>query len=364
MEIYIFVEILLLFLTIISNKKNRKVILYASVLLLFIILALHDGQEFTDFPNYIEFFQGKDGYYGSLTKRNGYNLELPYLYYCKFLRLFGTNAFVYILGYALTVFIPFYFLVKKYSSCPSVSVFFLFTLMAGQLYLFYSAVHRQMLASVFIIIVFFILHSKLKYRKTVIVILICLSCVSHSSTFFILPLLIYAFYNNKTYTVRNYIVYIIISMFIGLIFSANLNNIYYVMMDLLRNVDLLSRATVYTKAGNFIISDNTTLYTLLPISLTSIGIVFFTNKKERNTFFVKCLVLGTCTYNIFSTLPLINRTLTLVFLFAISGAIPSKILTDKKCKFVFIVIMSLNLFMAYRWYISPDFRLDFHFIWE
>ena len=83
MEIILISEIILFFFFLQYKKETRNKYFFFTCLILFILTGLHDGQENCDFPQYMNFFTGKDySMYGNLDKE--YELELPYYYYCKF----------------------------------------------------------------------------------------------------------------------------------------------------------------------------------------------------------------------------------------------------------------------------------------
>ena len=93
MSIYIFSEIVLFILSFLENRRNRFVVFITCTILLFVIFGLHNGQfnGVADYHNYLDFFIGKGSMYGELDYMYGYSLEMPYYYFCKFLRLFGKS---------------------------------------------------------------------------------------------------------------------------------------------------------------------------------------------------------------------------------------------------------------------------------
>lgn len=365
MYIFLVVEIFLFVLYVNCKKRNEKVLFWWSCALLFMMTALHDGNGNTeygyDFPQYMNFFQGKPSIYGNLD--SGYELEPVYAYFCRFLRLFGRSDFVYILGTALFFGCPFVYLVYKFSNNKPLSILLLFTILNSSTYLTFLAAHRQMTATTLLLICFILYNTQIKYKKPLIILLALGSLMAHSSSYIVIPLFVLVYYLKVSS--RKYVEWaIFVSMIIGLLFFSVMNNFFMTSMTFLSHFDELDRTTFYTL--NEIYENNkVSIFRLAPISILSILCVHYSTKKEFDSIYVKSLYTATIFKNMLGFVPLINRGFLLFFLLGIIGAVPSAINTNNRFKICMTVVVIIHIIAAYRDYLAPSFRLaPFHFIFE
>lgn len=375
MCIYFLFDLVFLFMSFVYNKRNKKIIFCISCILLFILLGLHNGTGDPkgygyDFPHYLNFFRGHMDMYGSVDHPESYELEMPYYYMCKFLRLFGNYDFIYIIGCALIYNIPFLYLVNHYSNNKPLSILLLFIVLNTTLHLFVVAAHRQMLGNTFFLLATILLLSKkninwkndkLKIVLSVLSLLIAL--LSHSSSYFILPILLFVFYikvNNKNII----LVILIISFILGIIASNIMLNYMKDIMLILGSFENIERTTIYLN-NDIYDSATSSFNALLPLTLLTLVFVYFSNKAEINSFFLKCLVMATIIINLFFSVPLISRSMTTLLLIGIAGSIPYAITRNKNARMCIFTVAMMMMYLAYKAYSSPSFRmLPFKFIWE
>lgn len=375
MCIFLYCDIFLLFLSIIYNKRNRNLIFFISFTILFLLLGLHDGTGDPkgygyDFPSYLNFFKGVTDIYGNVENLSTYTLEMPYYYMCKFLRIFGNYDLVYILGCALIFNLPFLYIVNKYSNNKPLSILLLFIIQNTSLHLMVLSVHRQMVSNTFFLLAVIILlnNSQINFKQDKLKILSCfifltIALFSHSSSYFILPILlgIYIIKINN----RNIILVMLITSFIlGIIASEIMLNYMKNLMLLLGNIEEIERTTTYLN-NDVYDSLNSSFNALLPLTLLTFVFVYFSNKEEINSFFLKCLVTATIIINLFFSVPLISRSMTTLLLLGIAGSVPYAITKSKKARICIFTVVIMMLYLAYKAYNSPSFRmLPFKFIWE
>ena len=108
MCIFFFFDIVLFILALNYNERNKRLFYWISALILLFLLGMHNGTGDPhgygyDYPHYLNFFRGKNDMYGSVDSPGTYELEWPYFYFCKFLRLIGNYDFIYIIGLCLIV---------------------------------------------------------------------------------------------------------------------------------------------------------------------------------------------------------------------------------------------------------------------
>lgn len=339
------------------------------------LLGLHDGTGDPkgygyDFPAYLNFFKGKYDIYGNVDDLNSYTLEMPYYYMCKFLRLFGNYDFVYIFGCALIFNIPFLYIVNKYSNNKPLSILLLFIIGHTSLHLFVLSVHRQMVANTFFLLAVIIILNcpKVSWKYNKKQILLCFLCLfiavlSHSSSYLLLPILFFIYFININS--KKLLLYaLVVTMFLGVILSNIMNNYFVRLMLLLGDIEEIERSTHYFV--NDVYGSTTSTFTaLLPLTALTFIFVMYSNKKEINSFFLKCIVTATIIINLFYSVPLMTRSMTTLLLLGISGSIPQAIGYNKKTIYSINIIVILLIYIAYRSYTSPAFRmLPFKFIWE
>lgn len=376
MCIFFIFDIILFIMVFLYNDKQRNLYLWMSAAILFTLLGLHNGSGDPhgygyDYPHYLNFFLGINDMYGNVDSPNTYTLEWPYYYFCKFLRIFGNHDYVYTMGYCLFVNIPFLMFVKKYSKLVPLSILWLFIIQNTDTHLFINSVHRQMIAhSFFMVAMWFLLsidfkvdwhHNKMK----LIAVALCLTIavLGHSSSYFVIVMLL-AVYFMPSLKKKTQIIFVLASMIIGLFLFDKFFSYLNGLMFLLGDVEEISRTTHYL-VDDVYDSGKASFNALLPQTLMTIGVIYFSDEKERKTVFTKCLFLATVLVNLFFTVPMISRSLTTLWIMAIAGCIPNAFKNNTKAKVVLAVILVIQLYTAYRAYSSPSFRmLPFKFIWE
>ena len=376
MCIYLYCEIILFIFALLLNNRNEKQLFVVSVIVLLVLLGLHDGTGDPhgygyDYPEYLSFFKGLPSMYGSVDSPHTYELEWPYYYYCKLLRIIGDSDFIYILTTCLVINVPFVIMVRKYSRNAPLSILWLFVIQATLVHRIVNTAHRQMIAHTFFMIALLLflsidksLHWK-NNKKTYGAIIGCLivAILGHSSSYFILPVLI-ALILLPQISKRNQIIVVSTSFIVGVFFYEVFLNQFTQLMFLLGDIEEIQRSTHYL-VDDVYDTNKVSLNALLPQTIMTLSVVYFSNKEELNTIFTKCLVWATVLVNIFFSVPLISRSLTTLWIIAIAGCIPIAFKNNRNARLVMIIVIVLQIFLAYRQYIHPSFRmLPFTFIWE
>lgn len=376
MCIYLYFDIILFAMVLLYNNRNAKQLFIVSAFILITLLGLHDGTGDPygygyDYPDYLKFFNGDRSGYGSVDSPQTYELEWPYFYFCKILRIFGNWDFVYIISLCLLVQIPFLIMVKRYSSNAPLSILWIFLIQNTNIHLFVNTAHRQMVAHAFFMIallLFLTIDRSLPwkaYKSKYIIIIACLviAVLGHSSSYFVLPIMI-ALILLPEISKRTQFIIVSVSFIVGVFLYETFLNQFTQLMFLLGNIEEIQRSTHYL-VDDVYDTQNASLNALLPQTLMTLSVVYFSNKEEVNSIFTKCLVWATVLVNIFFSVPLISRSLTTFWIIAIAGCVPIAFKNDKKARLVITAIMMMQIYLAYKAYIQPSFRmLPFHFIWE
>ena len=367
MNIFFIADFLLAIFALVCNSKNKKLILIISGGLLLTLTCLNNGQGDPndygyDFPEYINFFVGRNSMYGSVSGE--YELEWPYYVFCKLLGFWGAFDFVYILGIGLTIGVPFLIVTKKYSNNPALTVFLLLTILNTQTYLFFLSVHRQMLANSLIFISLIILTSNYHNKRIISALLLLLALFAHSTSFFVIPFLLLLYFINYTLSKKTAYIILFVTFVAGIFISKLLESYYSGLILLLGNIEEIERSTHYI-VDDVYDGGNTSFNVLFPLTFITGFVVAFAQKEEISSFSMKCMLFATSVYNLLAVIPLMDRSLTTFILLGIAGSIPKKINTDIPCKIVMMSLLTMQLYLANKAYHNPSFRLlPFHFIWE
>lgn len=377
MCIFFFFDIVLFILALNYNEKNKRLFYWISALVLLFLLGMHNGTGDPngygyDYPHYLNFFRGKYDMYGSVDSPSTYELEWPYFYFCKILRLIGNYDFIYIIALCLIVNVPFLLYVRKYSKNAPLSMLWLFLIQNTQVHLFINTAHRQMIAHAFFMVGIFAMMSFHERNekwfcdvKKDIFIAVCfiIAILGHSSSYFVIVALLGVYYLPQI-SKKIQILVVIASMVIGVYMYKAFFGYFTNLMFILGDVDEISRSTHYL-VDDVYDASNVSLNALLPQTLMTIGVIYCCTETELKSFFVKCLLLATIFVNIFYSVPLISRSFTSLWILAITGCVPMAFRNTMKGKLIMSVIVVMLLYTAYKAYSSPAFRLlPFKLIWE
>ena len=377
MCIFFVFDIILFILALIYNDSNKRTLYWISAAILLFLLGMHNGTGDPhgygyDYPHYLNFSRGKNDMYGSVDSPSTYELEWPYFYFCKFLRLIGNKDFIYIIGLCLLVNVPFLLYVKKYSTNASLSMLWLFLIQNTQTHLFINTAHRQMVAhaffmvGIYLVLLYYDKNKKwyLDIKKDILIaILFTVAVLGHSSSYFVIVALAGICIMPKVSKEVQMII-VFASMIIGAYLYQTFLGYFTNLMFLLGDVEEISRST------NYLVNDvydttNASINALLPQTIMTLGIIYYSTEEELKSFFTKCLFVATICVNIFFSVPLISRSFTTLWILAITGCIPIAFRKNHYGRIVMVLIVLVQLYTAYKAYSSPSFRLlPFKLIWE
>ena len=365
MLIYLFLFSVYYCLAFVENYRNRDIVFVICSTLFFFYFAFHNGQfgGVADYCNYLDLFLGIPGFYGSLDTPNDYELEKLYYYYCNFLRLFGKKDFIYIWSYAIIIVVPIIALIKKYSNNYAMSFLFIMIITRMELLLFLMHAHRQMLATFFLLIAFYLYDSV--YFKQNIIKVFCIVClvlavVGHSSSLFVVSFFCLLLFFEKRLTIPRRMLMLLVGLSVplGFIMESFIKFFMNIFMFSLADISLLERTTSYIVddiyGGAAILSLRNILLTI-----TALIFIWFSNNSNRNSFFLLSFSFATFLYNLFTSIPLVNRSLTVFLLFGCIGAVPA---LTKKNDFILSLLIFANIYICYRCIIGEEFWLKWEFL--
>lgn len=323
--IIIIVSLILFLLFLISNNKNKKRIGTISFILFASILLLTNGQfQGNDYPQYLNFYLGKSSMYGDLDIVGGYDLEKPYAYFVKIIRFILPEApYSYILCYALMWLIPLYVLLKKCSNNIPLSLFLICTVLNCSQLLFMITAQRQMIATVSFIWIYYIIKCTNLKRKSKIILIAALSILAlfaHSSSYFVLPLLL-GLYFLKIPSKKILYLLVIISFIVGPAAQQYFGTLLNGLIISFGSSEEIARSTSYFIKGMYDFGGMTYLG-LLPTTLACLIFIYFYDKEGINNYGTKCFTFAVIFFNIFNSVPLLSRGLNVFFLLGAILGIP------------------------------------------
>lgn len=363
--------ILFFILFLISNERNKKKVTTLSLVIFAIILLATNGQfEYNDYPHYLNLYLGH-GYsmYGNLDVKNGYDLEMPYAYFVKLVRLILPRmSYSYIFCYALMWFIPLGLLLKKASNNVSLSLFLICSILGCSQLLFIFTAQRQMIANVCIMWAYYVFQftNYKKKKKTILIsFLLIIALLSHSSSYFVIPLLI-AIYFLKLLPKKYLIIIMLLTLFLGPTIQSFFQPLFYGLMVSLGSGDEIERSTSYFINETYDVAQRN-INSLLPSTAVGISLLLFYSKEELKKYGTKLVVVAIIGYNLFNSVPLINRALMIFIILGLTLGIPQAINNKKKLKVTFIVVGAMLLYTTVKAYENggESSRLfPYPYVWE
>ena len=348
------------------TQHSKKAIFTIGSLLIFFLMISHDGifNMQLDYTNYMNLFLGKNSMYGNLDVKDGYDLELPFFYFDEFLRLFPREPFTYILAIGITFCLPFFIIVWKESKNPPLSFFLLLVLNNTSIWLFFFSVHRQMFATTFFLWAFILFrYTNFKKKKYFIAILLILGLLSHSSSYFVVPLAIGVFFI-KTPPKKYLYLGVFISLICGLFAKKIIGEQMIFMLGQLGDVEEISRSTSYMLEGTFDGMESHEFTALPPMALLICLFIHTYSKEDLERYCVKCWILAFILFLSLTSVPLINRAVLYFFLMGIAGGMPVA-MNKLRIKQQYFAFMLFFLYIAFRAYSRPEYLLlPYNFIFS
>lgn len=361
--------ILFFILFLLSNDKNKKIVYGFSIFLFSIILLGTNGRfEKLDYSYYLNLYLGHvySGY-GDLDIKGGYDLEKPYAYFCYIVRfLLPRMPYSYILCYGLMWIIPISLILKKGSKSVPLSLLFICTILNCSQLLFIITAQRQMIANVAILWAFYILTYttvKAKWKKVFVSTLIVLALFSHSSSYFVIPIIILLYFIKLPE--KKYVLFLIIlSFLISPYLQSLLQPLFYGFMITLGSGEEIARSTYYY-INDVYETGSVSMSYLLPFTMVGFFLIYFSSKEEYSKFGTRLVAFSTITYNLFNSIPLLNRSLMIFIIMGMILCIPNAVNYKKKAKYIMSIIGIMLIVTTINVYIkvhNPIF--PYPYIWE
>lgn len=241
--------------------------------------------------------------------------------------------------------IPMTLLLKKGSNNIPLSLFLICAILSCSQLLFMMTAQRQMIANVSILWAYYIYQfTDYKRKKKIILIsvLLIIALFSHSSSYFVVPLL-FGVYFLKLLPKKYIIAIMLLTLFFGPTIQSFFRPIFYGLMISLGSGDEIARSTSYYINETYEAGSGN-INSLLPSTAVGIALTLFYTKEELHKFGAKLIVVAVIGYNLFNSVPLINRALMIFIIMGLILGIPEAIRNKKKMKLVFVFVGAMLVY--------------------
>jgi hypothetical protein len=333
MEIYIIIEILLLFFSL--KYKNyftrEKVYFYMFCVIILSIFCLRSKYVGTDTSNYVDFFHNIGGYYGTWSSPtfNG-KTEFGFILFCKFVRYMSDNDQFFLVVYALVVLIPLFYYIDKYANHKLFTLSSLFVMHIS--YMMLLAAFRQSLAMSFLLLAYIYYKNNFKYKQYIIPIFIIFAFVCHNTSIIMVLLVIIVYYipMRKKYAY----ICILISLIIGFSFGKAIGTFMELGLSTLADQGIDS-ALNYN--SDTLIDQN--FVQLMPFSLMCCFSFYYMDNDEINSLTSKMLLMACVFSNLFNNSGGLIRFILIFQLLGYVMLFPKKIKTNKEVYYIYVAFM-------------------------
>lgn len=372
MHIYAIISIVLFLAFCIEQKTNSMLLknrlFYLGSLLVVGQLAFRSDNIGMDTLLYCQFFDGSGSRYGVVGKIDD-GIEVGFQLVSWILSLVSSSHFWFIFSTSLLLMLPFLFIINR--DCRNSRILPLFLYMnIWTLLIVSQTAFRQNMSVSFLMFAYIVFtaksvdESKQKFTRYLSIVLLVLAYFVHKSVAIAVCLAFVAYFIkwNKKYS--------IIALLVSLVVTMRLNNLFAVLFAFfslyLGDIDATSRMIdLYYDNEQYSLYGETTFNALGPVTLLTCLLVYMSDEEDRKSFFFKMLMMGTITYNIGASFPLMARTLFGILMFAIMFT-PSRL---KENRIAYIVLLLLCMFFIRNeivyWQPNPDTHfLPYTFFWE
>ncbi len=312
--------------------KNK--IFSISCWIVFLFIALRAKTVGADTENYVNFFTGRTNEYNSDQRE----LEPLLLIYNSILQRISQNGVFYLITNTFCSLCPIYYLVKRYSRSPILSIILFFVM---GLYGTYFVALRQIL-SISLILVGFILYQKdeNKYFKWGYFLFFSILAYFMHTTALPVSLIFICVFLWKEFNKKISVILIISSFIIGYILK---DQFYMTIFSLIIQADIsaIERISYYLDADNSF--DSMNIITLSLPTVLALSYIKYADNQQFNHDISKLYIIGCILNNVFMFFTFVQRLSVALSLFSII-AITWPIVDKKARNYKFVLLVFVFLF--------------------
>lgn len=349
------------------NNTNKKLFLLSGIFLL-LLVCLRNRSVGIDTWNYIGFFTGYGGMYGTFTNP-GDRLEtglsvLGYLY--NYLGIRSLDYLPYMICNGLLTTLPLLWITKRYSINPCFSMFIIFVALRGAFMVIYVAALRQALSISFSLLSLYFLLEKKKHYKVWFAVMSIASFLFHNTGVLTTLIIIGANYVKLT----KKIAYIVLaSVFVLSIVTTHYGAELFSNLLLLLNLYTSARYEHYDSVDSLDLSERSIYSAGLNLLLPLIVVYMSSEERVRNNIFIKMFIFAPSLFLIFGAFEQVSRMVAVYWIIGAIGAFPhTKIVRKSKLIWVIIVVSSFMISRAFLMYNGVEGitngLMPYKFYWE
>lgn len=378
MYVYIFAELLLIVLALISQRstnKQRNAFLFIGCFIWALIFGLRGYDVGNDTPAYAGFFSCKNVWSGYGTYKDPeQSIEWGYIALNRFLSVFSDSPTFYFLVHGFLLFFVIYYLYRNKTN----SVMSLLWLMCFSSMLTVMMVALRQSFSVCFVLLSILMFSQLqkgqklrsylsyKYFWLGLIFFVFSISIHRSSILFFPILIIIGFVKFNRISV-----YIALSsaLVIALLFSEVLSEVFDMGILMIGEVDDEKISLLADRYKDYMDNPAASLANILSTSIPVILTTYLSKDEEVNSLSFKCLVVGIVVYLLFSSSPIISRYVLVFIILGYSVVIPRAV---NKNPLVFLFYFVITAYYLWRAIVRFDDDLDslnntyilYKFFWE
>lgn len=371
MHIYAVISTIMLLLFLLEqktkNNKLRMILFYFASFLAVGLLAFRGNDVGGDTINYCNYFTGTGGGYYGIWETND-SFEIGFIWLCGLLMKISRSDFCLIFFTSLITMLPFVYLIRRDCKYSKILPLCLYMTIWSILSVTQTALRQNLSVSLLFCAYIFYTSEKLKHRyKYILVILfLCLSFISHTSSLVALPLFIGSSYIRLNKKIA-YILTIGSFVFV-MIFSSAFGFIFDMFKQLMTGVAMASHM-LYTYYGDirYALDSEISFNRLAPATFLVVLLIKMSSNDDLKSNYLKYLVIGASLYNFGASFPMIFRVMyPLLFmgiLYVPTGLSKSRFLIYRVLLILIIVFFIRNQIV----YMEPgtaNRMLPYSFIWE
>lgn len=378
MYVYIFAELLLIVMALISQRatnKQRNAFLFIGCFIWALIFGLRGYDVGNDTPAYAGFFSCKNVYSGYGTYEDPeQSIEMGYITLNRFLSLFSDSATFFFLVHGFLLFFIIYHLYKNKAN----SVMSLLWLMCFSSMLTVMMVALRQSFSVCFVLLSILMFSQLqkgqklrsylsnKYFWLGLIFFVFSISIHRSSILFFPLLIIISFVKFNKISV-----YIALSsaLVIALLFSEVLSEVFDMGIMMIGEVDDEKISLLADRYKDYMDNPAASLANILSTAIPIFLTTYLSKNEEVNSLSFKCLIVGTVVYLLFSSSPIISRYVLVFIILGYSVVIPR---TVNKSPLAFLFYFAVTAYYLWRAIVRFGDDLDslnntyilYKFFWE
>lgn len=345
---YVVLILFLLYLAFNEWRYPSRSLKYFNVacVIVFIFVAFRAPVVGADTWNYYRYAIGVRNFYNADERE----LEPLFLLYSDFFREHCRVGLIFMIVNTLVIFSPIYYIIKKYVNrkiFAFIAFFFFFDYS-----LYFIALRQVLCLSIILWGVIYVVENK-KMKWTVFILLSSISWFMHTTAAIVAPLFIASYFlpiKSRLWA----IVVISFTAIVGVVLqSFNILDAFNFFLSI--NYSATDRVSDYLERIEM--TELSALNIVLRQSIVAIIVFIFICKDKLNHWFVKIYLVGICLFNLFISVPMVNRMVmanTVFVIFVVPWIFDAIKVNVRKRKLINYIMLILMLYFTRSFIITQS----------